>query len=150
MIVQFTYKHMPSSEALSTLAEEKLLAKISKFTAQPVKAHVTFSVEGQVQKMHVSLITSDGYDIEAEHQGADLYSEIDIVVERVEAQLRKYKERMKTRKGGLGHKDMNSVASAQASVDDLAEIVAEDAIDATDILTLTSDHRHSLQPVCGN
>lgn len=139
MNIQFTFKQMESSKALADLALEKLGAKIDRFTARPVHAHVTFSVEGLNQKVHVSLITADGHNVEAEHSGSDMYSEIDIVSEKVEAQLRKHKERIKARKGqSLSQKISELQSQAFKDLDDAP--VGEEAIDAGDILKFEAAH----------
>lgn len=141
MKVQFTFKHMESSQALMDLAEEKLMAKVHKFTMRPLKAHITFSVEGLVQKMHVSLVTGDGFDIEAEHAGSTLYSEIDVVCEKVESQLRKHKERLKSRSAESLRKGAVLVSDDTASWNE-QDSVDPSAIDAAEILKFEN---HSIQ-----
>ncbi len=137
MNIQYTFKHMPSSKALSDMAGAKISAKIERFTSRPLHAHVTFSLEGIHKKVHVSLITADGYDIEAEHYGEDAYAEIDIVAEKVEAQLRKHKERLTNRKGLSMQQKIKSVETRSKTPIE-SEALAIDAIDAGEILKFES------------
>lgn len=139
MNIQFTFKHMTSSQALSDLISEKLSSRVEKFTARPVHAHVTFSVEGLLQKIHVSLITADGHDIEAEHSGSDMYAECDVVAEKVEAQLRKHKERLKDHKGESVKVKLATLNLA--SVEPVDDSVADDAIDADEVLRMESQRK---------
>jgi ribosomal subunit interface protein len=156
MKTQFTFKHMPSSQALADLATEKLEAKIQKFTSRPVHNHVTFSVDGLLQKVHVSLITADGYNIEAEHAGEDMYAELDVIAEKVETQLRRHKERLKHHNGESirdafkkGAVTVASNENADESFDDFDD-VGPDAIDAGDILNADRKRERVLSPICQN
>jgi len=135
MNIQFTFKQMESSQALMDLATEKLSARVERFTARPLHAHVTFSVDGLHQKIHVSMLTADGHDIEAEHAGSDMYSEIDIVSEKVEAQLRKHKERSTHKKGMSLSEKISLLHNEAPSTDPL-----EAPIDAQDILKFEATH----------
>lgn len=149
MDIQFTFKHMLSSQALSDLAAEKLSARIKRFTSRPVHTHVTFSLDGLHQKIHVSLITADGHNIEAEHSGDDMYVEIDVIAEKVEVQLRKHKERLKEFSGeGLKGISRN-LANSRSTSEEPLDTIADDAIDAGDILNFHSNTHPPLAPICG-
>jgi len=150
MKIQFTFKHMPTSQALIDLAEEKLEARIQKFTARPVHAHVTFSVEGIMQKVHVSLITADGHSVEAEHSGAEMYAELDVIAEKVESQLRKHKERLKDHGGASVKQLARKLAESPVPVDGDLDSLSDDAIDASDILSFENSSKKPLEPVCSN
>ncbi len=150
MKIQFTFKHMPTSQSLIDLAEEKLEARIQKFTSRPVHTHVTFSVDGIMQKVHVSLITADGHNIEAEHSGEEMYAELDIIAEKVESQLRKHKERLKHH-GGTSIKELSRQLSENpVPVDGELDSLSDDAIDASDILSFENSPKRPLEPVCAN
>ena len=146
MNFQFTFKHMDSSDALMELVREKIAPKIECFSSRPVHAHVTFWVEGILQKIHVSIIAEDGYNVEVEHGGTDMYTEVDVVADRVEAQMRKHKEKIKQRKGAIGLKN----GQPNAPHEDLSDVVeADDAIDAGDILNLEVAKHPEWEPVTG-
>ncbi len=153
MNIQFTFKHMESSQPLVELAEEKFSAKIDRFTSNPVHAHVTFSVQGLTQKIHITLLTADGHDVEAEHEGNDMYAEIDIVAEKLEGQLRRHKEKLKSHKGA-SVRDLPQKASLSPLEEDKLfiaeeELGLENAIDAGDILNFEKAPHKPLSPVCG-
>lgn len=150
MKIQFTFKHMESSQALADLAEEKFTSKIERLTTRPVHAHVTFSVQGLIQKIHVTLLTADGRDIEAEHSGTDMYAEIDIVAEKLEGQLRRHKEKLKSHKGPGTR---NLAQAVQATVGEQgaflngSELEADAAIDAAEILNFEKSTQRTATPV---
>lgn len=148
--IQFTFKQMPSSQALVDLAEEKLQNKIEKFTSRPVHTHVTFSIDGLMQKIHVSMITADGHNIEAEHSGDNMYAELDIIAEKVETQLRRHKERLKNH-NTTGIRNLSKKVSVISSQEPLnLDSLADDAIDAEEILNLDKSPRVPLEIVCNS
>lgn len=98
MHFQFTFKHMDSSQALQTYAEQKLTEKIAKFVTKPIEAHVMFSVMRHTQTAHVSLRAGDGFDLEVEESSADMYASVDGLVDKLVAQMKKHKEKLKDHK----------------------------------------------------
>lgn len=152
MKIQFTFKHMESSQALADLAEEKFTAKIERLTTRPVHAHVTFSVQGLLQKIHVTLLTADGRDIEAEHEGMDMYAEIDIVAEKLEGQLRRHKEKLKSHKGATARgltQAIHATIGEQVAFFHDGKLEVDTAIDAAEILDMEKARR-PLSPVCNS
>lgn len=84
-------RHMDLTENLKTYAEEKI-GKFSKYLGNITEATVTLSVEKYRHKTEV-LIKINGLMIQAESITADMYSSIDEVVEKLERQVKKYKEK---------------------------------------------------------
>ena len=126
---------MQSSQALSDLLTEKLESLIVKFTRSSAHVHATLSVEKTRQKLHVSLITADGYDVEAEHIGENMYSEIDNVIEKVKAQLRRHKER-------LQNHERQSIRSLDSSPELKLLEEFEDSIDAAEVIASEQQSHH--------
>jgi len=91
---------MDLTENLKTYAEEKI-GRFSKYLGNITEAAVTLSVEKYRHKAEV-LMRVNGLMIQAESITADMYSSIDEVVEKLERQVKKYKEKTvshrKTRK----------------------------------------------------
>ena len=98
MNFKFTFKHMKTSDALRAYAQEKLTTKIEKFVSKPIEAHVTFGIEHLLNKVHLSLYAGDGFDIQAEQSSSDMYAAVDMLVDKLEAQLKKHKEKLKNHK----------------------------------------------------
>jgi putative sigma-54 modulation protein len=65
-------------------------------------AHVLESVEGKTQKVEVQL-DGDGILLRGEDRGDDLYAAVDRVVDKLERQIRKYKDRNRRSNHRGGH-----------------------------------------------
>ncbi|MBF0329077.1 MAG: ribosome-associated translation inhibitor RaiA [Nitrospirae bacterium] len=87
-------RHLEVTPALKSYAEEKI-GKFEKYLSNITEATVTISVEKYRHKAEV-LIKVNGALIQAESVTSEVYSAIDEVVEKLEKQVVKYKERLKT------------------------------------------------------
>lgn len=125
---QFSFKHMKSSEALSEYASSKVLSKIEKLSSKPIDVHFTFIVEGLEHKTHCSVKGGDGFNFEVEAVSGDMYSAIDLLADKLYAQLIKQKEKLKNHKNHTTIKDMASVVPP--SPDDCDTV----PVDANDVL----------------
>jgi putative sigma-54 modulation protein len=102
MFFQFTFKKMDPSDSLVRMAIDKLESRIQALSGHCINPHLTFSSYRGIQKIHFSMLTQDGFRIEVSHSGPDMYAELDEVVDRIESQLRKHKERLREHKGQTG------------------------------------------------
>jgi len=84
-------------------------------------AHVLESVEGKTQRVEVQL-EGDGILLRGEDRGDDIYAAIDRVVDKLERQLRKYKDRNR-RPSNRGHHEHDSLRTLE-SVDTTPELPA--------------------------
>lgn len=75
---------------------EKRLGKFSKFLGELSEAVVTISTEKFTHKIDV-LLKVNGHLIQAEGKTEDLYSAVDEVVEKLEKQILKYKEKVRNK-----------------------------------------------------
>ena len=74
------------------------LAKMEKYFDNPedVNVKVLFSVRGREQKVEVT-INSKNYDLRAEVSHSDMYAAIDLVLDKLETQMRKFKSKLMSR-----------------------------------------------------
>ena len=68
------------------------LSKVEKYFDDDIEAKAIISAKGKEQKVEVT-IWSGKYNIRAEEANQDLYSAIDLVVDKLERQLKKYKSK---------------------------------------------------------
>lgn len=96
--VNVTFRHVDPSRPLKDYVTEKL-GKIRKVVDKPFDAHVTLSVE---KYRHIAEVfaTGKGITIKAFESTDNLYSAIDLVCDKVERQLKKYREKRKEKGQG--------------------------------------------------
>ncbi|WP_243373040.1 ribosome-associated translation inhibitor RaiA [Geotalea sp. SG265] len=96
MQITTTFRHMDPSDALKSYTEEKL-ERVKKYIDEPIVAQVFLTVEKIRHSADVT-ITAKGITIKAAEETNDMYAAIDAVVDKIERQLRRYKERIKAHK----------------------------------------------------
>lgn len=96
MHVSVTFRHMDTSDALKAYAEEKS-ERLARFLTEPVEIHWMLSVE-KIRHIADATITSGGATINAKEHTQDMYSAIDMVMDKLEKQVRKHKEKVKDHK----------------------------------------------------
>lgn len=84
------------TDAMRSYAEEKL-SKLDRFSDQIIDARVVMSFDNRIggapAKVEVQLNLPNGM-VRAEERGADTYSATDLVVDKLERQLKKFKGRL--------------------------------------------------------
>lgn len=96
MQISTTFRHMEPSDALKSYAAEKL-ERVQKYIDEPIVAQVFLTVE-KIRHIAEVTITAKGITIKASEETNDMYAAIDAVVDKIERQLRRYKERIKEHK----------------------------------------------------
>jgi putative sigma-54 modulation protein len=98
MYISITFRHMDTSEAVKRYATEKL-AKIQKFLRRPMTAKVTLSVD-RLKHIAEARISSGGEHLEAKWSSEDMYASIDVVLGKLERQIRASKGAAQARRRG--------------------------------------------------
>ena len=96
MQISTTFRHMEPSEALKSYAEEKL-ERVKKYIDEPIVVQVFLTVEKIRHSAEVT-ITAKGITIKAAEETNDMYASVDAVSDKIERQLRRFKERIKAHK----------------------------------------------------
>lgn len=126
MQMSVTFRHMDASEALKDYAHEKV-DRIRKYFPDPIKAHVVLGCDrGYSHHADVVITLHNGIVIAGEETTEDMYSSIDLVMAKIERQVRRYKEKIRSHKGGEsihGQREMtHSVVEMQeARADDVPQ-----------------------------
>jgi putative sigma-54 modulation protein len=96
MQVLVTFRHIDATEPLRQYAEHKV-ARVYKLMRRPIEAHVVLSV---TKRRHMAEITLSGehMHVNAAEETGDLYSAIDLAMDKIERQIRKHVTKRKTRK----------------------------------------------------
>jgi ribosome hibernation promoting factor len=98
MQITVTFRHVDPTPALRSYAEDKVTRMSRKYLRRPIDAHVILGVS---KERHVAEITlqADHVSMFAKETTHDLYSAIDLAVEKLEHQAQKLKARRSERKG---------------------------------------------------
>lgn len=104
------------------------LSKMEKYFDEPEKVNVKviFKVRGREQKIEVTM-SALGYDLRAEVAHSDMYAAIDLVLDKLERQMRKYKTKLMSR--------------------ERVEIVYEDFVDEEDLQDIVKRKKVYLKPM---
>src|SRR6185503_14827326 len=116
MQITVTFRHVDPTAALKTYAEEKL-ERVKKYLRRPVDAHVILSVS---KERHVAEITlqADHVTMFAQEETHDLYSAIDLAIDKLEHQAGKLKEKRAAHKGGNTARDIEPLAVTSTVLSD--------------------------------
>ena len=97
--VSVTFRHTQPTEALKHYAEEKI-HKVGKYFRRPLEAHVVLAVDSRQRQMAEVTLQARGLTLHGREETNDLYSAIDLLIDKIEQQIRKHKtkSRLKRRK----------------------------------------------------
>jgi len=87
-----TGKNIEVTEALKDIAVQKI-SKLEKFFTSETSANITMSVEKKIHKIEVT-IPIKGSAIRAEEHDETMYAAIDLVVDKLERQLIKHRQKI--------------------------------------------------------
>jgi putative sigma-54 modulation protein len=97
MQVAVTFRHMDATEALRQYAEDKIDKALRKYLRSTFDAHVVLSTERHQHNCDVTVSVS-GHTIKGTERTTDMYSAIDRVGDKIERQVRRYKDKLRNHK----------------------------------------------------
>ncbi|MEJ5349636.1 MAG: ribosome-associated translation inhibitor RaiA [Desulfosoma sp.] len=102
MQINVAFRHTETSDTLRKYAEEKV-SRIKKYLEEPIEANVVLQVE---KFRHIADVTveSNGLRINAREETEDMYAAIDMVVDKLEGQIKKHKEKLRNRKSNAAER----------------------------------------------
>jgi len=114
MQVSVTFRHMDASDSLKGFAADKV-SRIEKYIHTPTDAHVVLSVEKHLHRAEINVI-ANGMRIRGEESSADMYGSIDCAAQKIEKQLKRYRNKLASHKVREGHasKMMHTVLEGPA------------------------------------
>ncbi len=93
-----TFRHMEATDAIKEYAREKV-DRVKKYFPDPIMVHVVLSTErGYQHAADVNIQLHNGLVIKGHETTEDMYSSIDLVMAKIERQVRRFKEKIR------GHK----------------------------------------------
>ncbi|HSW47407.1 MAG TPA: ribosome-associated translation inhibitor RaiA [Phycisphaerae bacterium] len=99
-----TGRHLEMTDAMKQYAEEKA-GRLSRFYDRVQSAEVVVEREGIQYRVEMVVSTDHKEAFVGQVHAGDYYEALDLVVDKVEGQLRKHKEKLRNRKHRAGSKD---------------------------------------------
>lgn len=100
MQISVTFRHMSASDPIKKHAMEKV-EHIRKFLDPATEVHVVLSIERYLHKADVHM-QSHGVLIRGEESSSDMYNSIDRAIEKIEKQLRRYRNKIQRHRPSEG------------------------------------------------
>lgn len=139
MKINIRGKNIDVTEALRQYIEKRV-GKFEKFLNELAEATVTISTEKYTHKIDV-LVKVNGHLIQAEGKTEDLYSAVDQVVEKLEKQILKYKEKVQNKNKKESNKFTPTTSTEELPKRivkykkfDLRPMTPEEAVDQMELL----------------
>lgn len=118
MQIAVTFRHMEASDPLRAYAEEKL-ERVKKYIDEPIDAQVVMSVEKKIRHRAEVALVAKGITIKGSEETNDMYAAVDAVVDKIERQLKRYKEKIKNHKPASGReRQVQKTVFAAESIDE--------------------------------
>ncbi len=100
MQLSVTFRHMEPSEALKGYVQERT-ARLTKYIDKPLESQVILTVEKFRQIADV-VINANGIRIAGQEEHEDMYAAVDLVMDKIERQIKKYKGKIRQHKPAQG------------------------------------------------
>ena len=119
MQIAVTFRHMETSDPLRTYVEDKL-DRVKKYIDEPIDAQVVLSVEKKIRHKAEVALVAKGITIKGSEETNDMYAAVDAVVDKIERQLKRYKEKIKNHKptGSGRERQVQKSVFAAESIDE--------------------------------
>jgi putative sigma-54 modulation protein len=86
-------RHIEATESLKQYAADKF-ARLDKYLPKTIQVVITLSVVKKVHHIAEAVIKSNGLLIQASEETEEMYSALDLLVEKIERRVRRYKEKL--------------------------------------------------------
>jgi putative sigma-54 modulation protein len=114
MQISVTFRQLEPSDALKNYVTDRL-KKFKRYLEGPLEAHVVLGLE-KFRHLADVTINSNGRLIKGREENADMYAAIDLVVDKLDMQLRKHREKLREMKGERSRPPLPAREEAEAPV----------------------------------
>src|SRR5512137_2054682 len=117
MQVSVIGRHLEATDALKQYATERF-QRFEKYLPRNSSATITLTVVKKVHHIAEAMIKADGVLIQASEETEEMYSSIDLLFEKIERRVRKYKEKITNHKHQTAVAELTNAAPASAHPED--------------------------------
>lgn len=132
MQVTVNGRHIEVTDSLKQYATEKF-GRLDKYLPKAVQVIITLSVVKKVHHRAEAAIKSNGLLIQASEETEEMYSAIDLLIEKIERRVRRYKEKLVEHKH-QSNKAEAALSSASPSEDRVPQIIRTKRFDLKPML----------------
>jgi putative sigma-54 modulation protein len=122
MQVNVIGRHIEVTDALKKYATEKF-SRLDKYLPKAVQAVITLAVVKKVHHIAEAVIKSNGVLIQASEETEEMYSAIDLLVEKIERRIRRYKEKLVDHKHYAAKPEAPSATQGSSPEDRIPQII---------------------------
>jgi putative sigma-54 modulation protein len=97
MHMNITFRHLDPIDSLKNYAQEKV-ERVNKYLDRATEAHVVLSLERHLHHADIT-IHSGSFVLRGREKSEDMYASIDLAMDKIERQLKRYKEKLKGHHG---------------------------------------------------
>ena len=97
MQISVTFRQIEPSDALKNYITDRL-SKFKRYLEGPVEAHVVLGLE-KFRHLADVTIDSNGHIIKGKEENTDMYAAIDLVMDKIDMQLKKFRDKQRGAKG---------------------------------------------------
>lgn len=145
-----TFRKMESTDAIKQYAEEKV-KKIKRFFPDPINANVVLAMERYQHRADVTITLHNGLVLKGQNISDDMYSSIDLAMSKIEKQVRRYKDKIRSHKPATGPQIPFRVNVIEEEFDPLPEPEPEpmlqDELGADLMSKVIRTDEHTAQPM---
>jgi putative sigma-54 modulation protein len=110
MQVNVMGRHIEVTDALRQYATDKF-SRLEKYLPKEVQVVITLSVVKKVHHFAEASIKSNGVLIQASEETEEMYSAIDLLIEKIERRVRRYKEKLVDHKHQTGRSEATAAST---------------------------------------
>jgi putative sigma-54 modulation protein len=128
MNMNFNFKNFEPSDHLREYAKGRF-GKLAKYIPNPDNADIQVNLEVEKFRHRADVVlTGDNLRLSANEQSEDMYSTVDLLLDKIEAQVRRLRDKGKKnrKKGGAGDIDLNAMPEESDSKRPAPTIVQSD------------------------
>lgn len=121
MKIQIRGKNVQVTDSLKEYVEKRL-GKLEKYFDNTPEAVVTLVVQKDRHRIEVT-IPINGFILRGEEESLDMYTSVDLVLEKLEKQINKYKTKFSKKIKEQSIRDMKVTMGEKSTTDDIPQVV---------------------------
>ncbi len=124
MQMNITFRHLDPIDSLKNYAREKV-ERVNKYLDKATEASVVLSVDRHIHQADIT-VHSGSFVLRGKERSEDMYASIDLAMDKIERQLKRYKEKLKSHHGRAREHHRHNLLEVKHSIVDQAAPEGDD------------------------